>query len=131
MGRLGRPRPAGVVMAPVSAPVQLVSLTTPTANRKETDMEIEERMEKIEDAHRAMAAQHMALQQICLVMLPLISAPEPLIRNVLLLAYDNLTECMDNNGIDGIYQQDARAKIDALIAVILGAANTHDRAPKI
>jgi hypothetical protein len=89
--------------------------------------ELENRMERLEDAHRALAAQHTALLQVCRAMLPLIDAPETDIRKALLYAYDGMTAEMDRSNMDSTYQQDARAAIDALGASVVEAAGIRAR----
>lgn len=85
-------------------------------------MEIEERLERLEDAHRELTAQHIALWQVCMATLPLISAPQQRIRSALLQAYDSLNEHMDTHDMDDTYQQAARERLDGLIAAILKGA---------
>lgn len=91
-------------------------------------MNIKQRLEILEDAHRALAAQHTALMAICRVILPLIDTHPELVKRQLVTAYDVYSEHMDNSGQDAEYQADVRAGIDLLSRPILLAANIRQRA---
>lgn len=91
-------------------------------------MKIEQRIKRLEDAHRALAAQHTALMAICRVILPLIETDPALVKHQLVTAYDIYSEHMDNSGQDAEYQADVRAGIDLLSKPILAAANIRQRA---
>lgn len=91
-------------------------------------MNIEQRLERLEDAHRALAAQHTALMSICRVIMPLIEADPTTVKRLLTTAYDAYGEHMSNSGQDAEYQADVRAGIDLLSKPILVAANIRQRA---
>jgi hypothetical protein len=87
-------------------------------------MEIEERMDLIEEAYRALLAKHLALSHVCAGMLPLISISTGDIQRSLLHAYDGLNSNMDKLGMDEHMQQSAREVIDAFSKTILEVAHT-------
>lgn len=86
-------------------------------------MSIEERLNKLEDAHRSLAAQSDALIAIVRVMLPLIPANPAMVRRVLTGAYDITGEHMDKHCMDDEYQCDVRHWIDVFSGAILTAAD--------
>lgn len=86
-------------------------------------MDIEERMELLEEAYRAMLAEHIAITHICMGMLPLISISTGDIQRSLLHAYDGMNKYMDSHGMDEAMQQAAREKIDACSATVLEVAH--------
>ena len=90
-------------------------------------MNIEERIDELQDAHRALAAQHTALMAICRVMLPLISGDSATVRRLLLSAYDIYSEHMEDADQDDEYQADVRAGIDLLSRAILVGVDIRDR----
>jgi hypothetical protein len=90
-------------------------------------MEIEDRLDTLENAHLALAAQHTALMAVCRVMLPLIPNDQALIRQVLTSAYDAYSTHMDNAGQDSAYQADVRAGIDLLSDAIYAVADISSR----
>jgi len=92
-------------------------------------MTLEDRIDRLEDAHRALAAQHTALMQVCRVMLPLIAADPAMVSRMLLAAYDSSNEHMDTDGMDDEYQALLREAIDLLSEPILAAANIRARRP--
>lgn len=91
-------------------------------------MNIKQRIDRLEDAHRALTAQHTALMAICRMILPLIEIHPELVKSQLVSAYDAYSEHMDNHGQDADYQADVRAGIDLLSKPILAAANIRQRA---
>lgn len=91
-------------------------------------MKLEQRLEKLEDAHRALAAQHTALIAVCRVILPLIETDPATTKHLLTIAYDAYGKHMDNSGQDAEYQTAVRAGIDLLSKPILAAANIRQRA---
>lgn len=84
-------------------------------------MDIIERLEKLEDAHRALSAQHLALQTTCRALLPLICAPIETIERLLQTASDVSRECMDTDGIDAEFQADVQQWQDVLAGDVLAA----------
>lgn len=92
-------------------------------------MRLTDRIERLEDAHRALAAQHTALMQVCRVMLPLIAADPAMVSRMLLAAYDSSNEHMDTSGMDDEYRTLVRASIDLLSRPILAAADKPNRRP--
>lgn len=89
-------------------------------------MTIEERLDQLEDAHRALAAEHTALLEICKIMLPLIQPDLVRLRGVLTITHDTLSELMQAHGQDTEYQADVRRAFDVLAARILGVASKCD-----
>lgn len=87
-------------------------------------MDIEQRLEHLENAHRELAAQHTALQLVCRMMLPLIRTDPATTRLKLLAAYDANNTLMDAHGFDAEYQTTVRHWLDVLSGEILKAANT-------
>jgi len=91
------------------------------------ELDITTRLDSLEDAHRALAAEHVALLQICRAMLPLIDFDPAVVRKLLLAVYDTSSEHMDTRGHDAQYQQDVRDAIDLLSEPILAAANMREQ----
>ena len=92
-------------------------------------MTLAERIDKLEDAHRALAAQHLALDTIARLMLPLIDADPALLRGMFLVAYDTSTALMQEHGHDAEFQSDVRRRLDLLSDAILEAADKRHRRP--
>lgn len=102
-------------------------------------MEIEERLSWLEEAVRslarelieqqkitdALAADFMALEQANIALLPLISAPEPVIRRVLLLAYDGLNDKLESK--DTAFRMQSLQALEVISSVILDAAGIRDQ----
>lgn len=84
---------------------------------------IEKRLNALEDAHRALAAQHTALIEMCKIMLPFISADPVYLRNVLTISYDTIGKLMEESGQDDEYQADVRRWFDVLSRRVLEGAN--------
>jgi hypothetical protein len=74
------------------------------------------RLTQLEDAHRALAAQHTALLEVCRAILPLIPAPPALVQQALVEVYDRTNVGMAQSGMDSAYQADVRRWLDALSA---------------
>lgn len=72
-----------------------------------------ERLNRLEDAHRALAAQHTALLETCKYMLPLISADPAILRSTLVMIYDSSNRKMAE-GYDDDFRSDVRHWIDIL-----------------
>lgn len=87
-------------------------------------MKLEERLDRLEEAHRALAAQHTALQLTCRMMLPLIAADPQTVRVRLLAAHGTNNDMMEQHRFDPEYQQDVRHWLDVLSGEILAAADT-------
>lgn len=98
-------------------------------------MEIEERLDRLEQAVRTLASELIetqqisdaraalliAMEQLCLSMLPLISAPEPMIRSVLVLAYDSIDSKLGNADAD--FRSSVRRSLDVFSAAILRSSD--------
>lgn len=80
-------------------------------------MTIEDRLEQLEDAHRALAAQHTALLETCKYMLPLIQADPATLRSTLVAIYDSSNRHMADS-YDADFRRDVRLWIDVLSAAI-------------
>lgn len=78
-------------------------------------MDIEERLEKIEEAHRALVANHTALFLVCKAMLPLIPVPSETVDRLLTAAGNELYQ----PDWDAEFQSDARAAWAELAEVIM------------
>lgn len=92
-------------------------------------MKLDERMEAIEHAHRALNARHEALFQICKVMLPIaLSSNAKMVRRLLTSCYDITSEHMDKHGMDEEYQSMVRAEMDELAKVLI-LLDTHPLLP--
>lgn len=86
-------------------------------------MDIEDRLDELEDAHRALSAQHTALMAVCKMMLPLINADPGTVRQKLTTLYDTLGALMQEHGQDEEFQAMVRNSIDNLSALLFSAAN--------
>ena len=93
-------------------------------------MELEDRLDFLEAAYRSLHAEHIALAEVCMSMLPLISLSTADIQRTLLQAYDGMNKYMDNRGLDEEMQQAARARIDAFSAAILAAVHIRHQVQK-
>jgi hypothetical protein len=80
---------------------------------------LEQRLDRLEAAHRALGARHEGLMMVCRVMLPFIVLSQDVKKRQMLLAYDALTAHMESKGHDEEYQRAARAAIDELSNTIL------------
>lgn len=87
-------------------------------------MTIEERLDALEDAHRALSAQHTALLNICRVIFPVIPIPSELARSQLTLVYDMNNRQMEEHGFDDEYSDAVRRWIDVLSSAILSGGYT-------
>lgn len=92
-------------------------------------MKLKERIERLEDAHRALHAQHLALDTIARLMLPLIDADPASLRGMLLVAYDTSSALMQEHGHDAEFQAAVRHHIDILSSAILEAADKRGQRP--
>lgn len=77
------------------------------------------RLAKLETAHRALAAQHTALLEVCRVLLPLIPAPRPSVQQALVAAYDHCNAHMNESQMDDEFQARLRKWLDTLSAEVL------------
>lgn len=77
------------------------------------------RLAKLETAHRALAAQHTALLEVCRVLLPLIPAPRPSVHQALAAAYDHCNAHMDAGQMDDEFQAKLRKWLDVLSSEVL------------
>jgi hypothetical protein len=80
---------------------------------------LEQRLDRLEAAHRALHARHEGLMIVCRVMLPFIDAPQAVKQKMMLLAYDALTQHMEKTGCDDEFQQVAREAIDEIANTVL------------
>ena len=92
-------------------------------------MNIDERLTRLEDAHRALAAQHLALHTVCRMMLPLIGAKPALLREIMQSIYDTSTALMQEHGRDDEFQADVQHWLDVLSGDILAGANKYRGRP--
>jgi hypothetical protein len=76
------------------------------------------RLTRLEDAHRAMAAQHTALLEICRALLPLIPAPPEIVQQALVEVYDRSNRHMDRAAMDEEFQKAIRKWLDVLSAEV-------------
>lgn len=76
------------------------------------------RLTRLEDAHRALAAQHTALMQVCRTLLPLIPAPPETVRRALVDARDRSNAHMDAAAMDAAHQASVRKWLDILSAEV-------------
>ena len=77
------------------------------------------RLARLETAHRALAAQHTALLEVCRVLLPLIPAPAASVQHALVTAYDHCNAHMDEDRMDEEFQAMLRKWLDVLSAEVL------------
>ena len=77
------------------------------------------RLARLETAHRALAAQHTALLEVCRVLLPLIPAPAASVQRALVAAYDHCNAHMDEGQMDDEFQARLRKWLDTLSAEVL------------
>lgn len=82
------------------------------------------RLAKLETAHRALAAQHAALLEVCRVLLPLIPAPAESVQRALVAAYDHCNAHMDEGGMDDEFQAMLRKWLDVLSAEVLAGGTS-------
>lgn len=81
-------------------------------------MGLEERIDRLESAHRALAAQHMALQTTCRIMLPIIPADPDTVRRLLASALDITREQMAASQLDDAFQADVRHWLEVIAKAI-------------
>jgi len=79
---------------------------------------LDERLEQLVDAHRALAARHEGLMMSCRVLLPLIQIGQSTKLRLMTSAYDALTMHMDAANFDDEFQQTARTAIDEVFSTI-------------
>lgn len=79
---------------------------------------LDQRLEQLVDAHRALAARHEGLMMSCRVLLPLIQIAPSLKQRLMTSAYDALTMHMDAANFDDEFQQTARTAIDEVFSTI-------------
>lgn len=82
-------------------------------------MNIIERLERLESAHRALAARHEALMVISRMFLPFINVSPSSKQQLTTKAYDVINELMEAHGHDIEYQELVREAIDELSKTIL------------
>lgn len=82
-----------------------------------------QRMDRLENAHLALAARGEALFQVSKVMFAIIAADPVLKRRLMASVYDVTTEHMERLEFDDVHQSRVRAAIDELGRVILAADN--------
>lgn len=78
-----------------------------------------DRLDELENAHRALAAQHTALLEVCRVLLPLIPASTDSVQRALVSAYDHCNAHMDEGRMDEEFQAMLRKWLDILSAEVL------------
>lgn len=72
------------------------------------------RLMQLEDAHRALAAQHTALMEFVRAMLPLIPLPAEALKQALVEVHDHSNAHMDAAAMDAEYQADVRKWLNIL-----------------
>jgi len=77
------------------------------------------RLTNLENAHRALAAQHTAPLEVCRVLLPLIPAATSSIQSALVAAYDHCNAHMDESQMDDEFQAMLRKWLDVLSSEVL------------
>jgi hypothetical protein len=82
-------------------------------------MKATERLERLENAHRALAAKHEALHACCRVMLPFVKVENSVKQRLMTSAYDAINEHMDKAKHDDEYQQLVRGAFDEIADSIL------------
>ena len=90
-------------------------------------MDTEDRLEAIEDNLHALAAQHIALMEICKVILPFVRLSQRDMEKALTIAYDAAATRMEEEEHSSAFQADARHWLDYLSSQLLflnGAENT-------
>lgn len=85
--------------------------------------ELEQRVEQLVEAHRALAARCEALMQVSKVMLAVIPGDEAMKSKLLLSAYDATNTHMDNAGFDEQQQAAIRRSMDEMARVILAGCS--------
>lgn len=73
-----------------------------------------DRLTQLEDAHRALAAQHTALMEFVRAILPLIPLPPQKLQQALVHVYDSSNSSMDAAVMDAEYQSEIRKWLDVL-----------------
>lgn len=73
-----------------------------------------DRLTQLEDAHRALAAQHTALMEFVRAILPLIPLPPEQLQQALVHVYDSSNASMDAAVMDAEYQSEIRKWMDIL-----------------
>ncbi|MDN4057143.1 hypothetical protein QPK31_02785 [Massilia sp. YIM B02769] len=81
-------------------------------------------MTNLENAHRALAAQHTALLEVCRVLLPLIPTPPELVGQALDNARDHCNAHMDECQMDDEYQARLRKWLDILSSEVLAGCKS-------
>lgn len=76
-------------------------------------MELEERLTRLEQAHRDLSAQHLALMTVFRSVAPIIKRSGD-VRTSLLVAYDTTNKMMEEQGFDADYQAEVRCWMDVL-----------------
>lgn len=82
-------------------------------------MTLEDRLEHIEDNLHALATQHIALMEICTVMLPWITLSRGDMEKILTIAYDAAAKRTEEEQHSSAFQADVRHWLDALSSRIL------------
>jgi hypothetical protein len=82
------------------------------------------RLTNLENAHRALAAQHAALLEVCRVLLPLIPAPQSLVQQALVAAYDHCNTHMDEGQMDDEFQTRLRKWLNVLSTEVLAGCKS-------
>lgn len=82
------------------------------------------RLVQLETAHRALAAQHTALLEVCRVLLPLIPAPAASIQRALVTACDHCNTHMGESQMDDEFQAMLRKWLATLSAEMLAGCTS-------
>lgn len=92
-------------------------------------MDTEERLEAIEDNLHALAAQHIALMEICKVILPFVRLSQGDMEKALTIAYDAAATRMEAEEHSTAFQADARHWLDYLSSQLLFLSGAENTAP--
>ncbi len=82
-------------------------------------MTITERVNQLEDAHRALHARHEALAIMCRMTLPFMIGSSSAKQALTTRAYDVMNELMESHALDDEFQAHARKAMDELTKNIL------------
>jgi len=83
-----------------------------------------DRLDQLETVHRALAAQHTALLEMCRVLLPLIPAPAASVQQALVAAYDHCNTHMAEGQMDDEFQARLRKWLDVLSSEVLAGCRS-------
>lgn len=82
-------------------------------------MDIRERLDTLEAAHRALLAQHTALMTICQIILPIVPCDRSILQRLTKAAYEGCAKEMDALGHDAEHQENVLDWIEKLSSILL------------